>query len=225
MFTLVFDTTFKKLSLALFYNNSPVTIKIIDKEFQHSELIISEIENILIEKNIWYQDLKIIAVNKGPGSFTGTRVGLAVAKMLKLSINANVFAISSFEALAYNFKDYSKKIFIVVNSGLNDEVFLTSAILENNFPKINNDILMFKLEKLADEINKIDQSLICYLNINESEFENKNNHFIKTKNNSDLIFLIALMAIDINNYYQKNNTLPLKSLSDLSPIYITKSHL
>ena len=59
---------------------------------------------------------------------------------------------------------------------LNDEVFLTSAILENNFPKINNDVSMFKLEKLEDEINKIDQSLICFLNINEPEFENKKNH-------------------------------------------------
>jgi tRNA threonylcarbamoyladenosine biosynthesis protein TsaB len=225
MFTLAFDTTFKTLSIALFYNKDPISTKIISKEFQHCELIISEIENILAEKNIWYQDLKIIAVNKGPGSFTGTRVGLAVAKMLKLSINANVFAISSFEALAYNFKNYSKKIFIVVNSELNDEVFLTSAILENNFPKINNDVSMFKLEKLEDEINKIDQSLICFLNINEQEFENKKDHFIKTKNNSDIIYLIAIMAIDAYNYYQKNNILPFESLSNLSPIYNRVSYI
>ena len=58
---------------------------------QKSQIVLPLIEKILTRNNLALKDLSAISINTGPGSFTGIRVGLAVANtlalLLKIPIN------------------------------------------------------------------------------------------------------------------------------------------
>jgi len=95
VFVLAFDTTGSSLSLALIHGDKVLTKTLVDESNQHSELLIPEIEKILRSQNIWYQNLGLIVATKGPGSFTGTRVGLTAARILRATLNIPLILLPS----------------------------------------------------------------------------------------------------------------------------------
>ncbi len=97
MFVLAFDTAASELSVALLKEEETLTQNTIKESGKQSELLIPEIEKILREQKIWYQDLGLIVATKGPGSFTGTRIGLTVARVIKASTNLPLILINSDE--------------------------------------------------------------------------------------------------------------------------------
>ncbi|WP_316862244.1 tRNA (adenosine(37)-N6)-threonylcarbamoyltransferase complex dimerization subunit type 1 TsaB [uncultured Cohaesibacter sp.] len=66
----------------------------------HAEHLMNELETLLDEAEIGYDQLDRIAVTIGPGSFTGLRVGLATARALGLALDIPVIGASSLLALA-----------------------------------------------------------------------------------------------------------------------------
>ena len=59
------------------------------------------------------QDIQAIGVISGPGSYTGSRIGVSYAKTLGLSLNCPVYAIQTLHALALHVK-MSKQLFGVI---------------------------------------------------------------------------------------------------------------
>jgi len=94
---LAFDTAGSNLFVALLSEEKILTQSAIYESGRQAELLITEIEKILCEQKIWYQDLDLIVATKGPGSFTGTRIGLTVARTLKLATNLPLILINSDE--------------------------------------------------------------------------------------------------------------------------------
>lgn len=70
----------------------------------NSQSILSLIDKIITESEITFSDISAIKVNKGPGSFTGIRVGLAIANTLAylLKISVNDKGIGEYETAVYN---------------------------------------------------------------------------------------------------------------------------
>ena len=68
-----------------------------------SERVISLIEDLLEEASLDYQSLKRIICTMGPGSFTGVRVGLALAKGLALAAEVPLFGVSRTLVLGHKF--------------------------------------------------------------------------------------------------------------------------
>ena len=97
MLALAFDTAGSGLFIALINDEKVLSKKIISESGRQSELLVVEIEKILREQKIWYQDLGLIVATKGPGSFTGTRIGLTVARTIKLATNLPLILINSDE--------------------------------------------------------------------------------------------------------------------------------
>ncbi|MBU6140837.1 MAG: tRNA (adenosine(37)-N6)-threonylcarbamoyltransferase complex dimerization subunit type 1 TsaB [Proteobacteria bacterium] len=97
MLVLAFDTAGLELSVALLKEKKLLAKNTINEIGKQSELLIPEIEKILREQKIWYQDLDLIVTTKGPGSFTGTRIGLTVARIIKASTNLPLILINSDE--------------------------------------------------------------------------------------------------------------------------------
>ncbi|NET44908.1 tRNA (adenosine(37)-N6)-threonylcarbamoyltransferase complex dimerization subunit type 1 TsaB [Okeania sp. SIO2B3] len=57
-----------------------------------------------------WQDLSFIAVAKGPGSFTGTRIGIVTARTLAQQLNIPLFAISTLAAVAWSYKNQNQDL-------------------------------------------------------------------------------------------------------------------
>lgn len=67
---------------------------------QHTQLILPMIDSVLAEGGLQKQDLNAIALDEGPGSFTGLRIGLGVAQGLALGLNIPVYPVSSLQVIA-----------------------------------------------------------------------------------------------------------------------------
>ncbi|AGC03719.1 M22 peptidase-like protein yeaZ [Candidatus Blochmanniella chromaiodes str. 640] len=96
---LAFDTTTELCSVAIMINHSIYDHKIIAPR-SHSENILPMINQLLIEVGVTLQSLDCIVFNRGPGSFSGIRIGISVAQGLALGADLPLVEVSSLEVLA-----------------------------------------------------------------------------------------------------------------------------
>lgn len=75
----------------------------IHTKLTHSQTLMPMIQSVLSMSDTSLDSVNLIAVTKGPGSFTGVRIGVASAKGLAMPNNIPCCGISALEAIAYNF--------------------------------------------------------------------------------------------------------------------------
>jgi len=101
VFILSVETATKNCSVSLSKNGKTLSCKeIAEQNFSHAEKLHVFIEEILKENNIRLQDLNAIAVSKGPGSYTGLRIGVSSVKGLCFALNIPMIAIDTLTLLA-----------------------------------------------------------------------------------------------------------------------------
>ncbi|WP_336278816.1 tRNA (adenosine(37)-N6)-threonylcarbamoyltransferase complex dimerization subunit type 1 TsaB [Bartonella sp. CB175] len=85
----------------------------------HAEKLIGYITQITDQANITLDQVNRIAVNVGPGSFTGIRIGVATARALALALEIPTVGVSTLEALAAQItsKNILSKITVVIEAG------------------------------------------------------------------------------------------------------------
>nr|CBI78716.1 conserved hypothetical protein [Bartonella sp. AR 15-3] len=85
----------------------------------HAEKLIGQIEQLTHQANIKLDQINRIAVNIGPGSFTGIRIGIATAKALALALEIPAIGVSSLEALAAQVanENITSTITVVIEAG------------------------------------------------------------------------------------------------------------
>jgi len=71
-----------------------------DSALRHNELLLNQIHEFLQAQNVALADLRAVAVSSGPGSFTGLRVGMAVAKGLCWSRQLPLISVPTLDAYA-----------------------------------------------------------------------------------------------------------------------------
>lgn len=111
---LAIDNSSPQLSIAL---KSKETV--FRKQFFKSDFLktfIKELDKILKEARINPSDLDALVVGLGPGSFTGLRLSISVAKAFGLAYNKPLIGFSSFYGLAYKFKKLSSNLAIIFDA-------------------------------------------------------------------------------------------------------------
>ena len=94
------ETATKICSVAIGRNGELIALKETDKEKSHSSVITLLIQEVLKKADIVLSDLVGVAVSKGPGSYTGLRIGVSTAKGLCYSLDKPLIAISTLQAMA-----------------------------------------------------------------------------------------------------------------------------
>jgi tRNA threonylcarbamoyladenosine biosynthesis protein TsaB len=103
---LCIETATKNCSVALCVNGKVVALQQDnpnnepDKGFSHAEKLQGYITQVLDQGNVSKNDLNAIAVSKGPGSYTGLRIGVSTAKGLCYALDIPLIAISTLSSLA-----------------------------------------------------------------------------------------------------------------------------
>lgn len=109
---LCIETATTNCSVALSENGKVVDLKEdYNNQYSHAERLHLYIEEILKKNNISKSQLDAIAVSKGPGSYTGLRIGVSAAKGLCFALEVPLISVSTLDALAYQVKE--NKGFIV----------------------------------------------------------------------------------------------------------------
>jgi tRNA threonylcarbamoyladenosine biosynthesis protein TsaB len=93
------DTAHGVCSVALAENGKVIALKNEHEQARQAESLFIIIADILKENNVTYGDVGAVAVNIGPGSFTGVRIGMAAARGIALAAKIPVIGVTGFEAL------------------------------------------------------------------------------------------------------------------------------
>ncbi len=95
------ETSTKKCSVALAKDGKLVhSVHISDGSFNHAEKLHLFIEEVLEKSEIKLKDIAAIAISKGPGSYTGLRIGVSTAKGLCYALEIPLLSVSTLETLA-----------------------------------------------------------------------------------------------------------------------------
>jgi tRNA threonylcarbamoyladenosine biosynthesis protein TsaB len=98
---LCLETSTKVCSVALGQNGKVISLKeSSDEKYSHAENLTVFIEEVCKQAAISLNQIDAVAVSKGPGSFTGLRIGVSTAKGLSYSLEKPLIGINSLEAMA-----------------------------------------------------------------------------------------------------------------------------
>lgn len=98
---LAIDTATRKIGIALYDGIEILHEAVWLSNFRHSVELSPAIEQALTRANKSIQDIEVIALAIGPGSYTGLRIGAAVAKGMAFARHLPLVGISTFDILAY----------------------------------------------------------------------------------------------------------------------------
>ena len=128
-----------------------------------SEVALPKIVSMFEKINIEPDNIDKIIVVNGPGSFTGIRIGVTIAKVYAWSLNIPITTITSLEAMSVSSEE--KKIHIPIINARRGYVF--AAIYDENYKEILKP-QHIELDKLQEKIKNIEN----YEFITNDKFEN-----------------------------------------------------
>ncbi len=94
------DTVTHACSVALSGANDTIVERYKVEPKGHSDSLLNMLDELLYDVGISIKDLDAVAVDTGPGSFTGIRIGLGVAQGIALGLHVPILGVSSLEVLA-----------------------------------------------------------------------------------------------------------------------------
>ena len=104
MYQLLLDSSNMYLSVGLAKDGKVVDSIFYNAWQRQSELMVTEVDNILKRNKVDKKELDSIVVGIGPGSYTGVRIGVTIAKTIAYALKIKVYAKSSLSLLAIDDK-------------------------------------------------------------------------------------------------------------------------
>lgn len=104
-----------------------------DKNYSHAERLHMYVDAVLNEAKLELKDLDAIAISKGPGSYTGLRIGVSAAKGLCFALDKPLISVSTLEALAYQVS-CNEGVVVTMLDARRMEVY--SAIFDSEYNQI-----------------------------------------------------------------------------------------
>lgn len=130
--------TSQRGSISLFQNGQETSHWIGDTEKSRSEDLLPQIEDLLNKSGVNKKNIGCIAVSTGPGSFTGLRIGIALAKGLSMALNCQSIGIPLMEAMSLMRSE--SDLMCVLNAGrghlYQQEFNLTENLKADSLPQL-----------------------------------------------------------------------------------------
>lgn len=209
------DTSSSICAVAILENDKLLKEISQNNGLNHSVVLMPMIQELLSSLNLELKDINLIVCDKGPGSFTGIRIGVATAKAFSDSLNIPAIGISSLESLAYNITDNS--IICSIIDAKNDNIY--SAIFEKN----NENYILkrnFSFESIYDLLENLKKEHNPITFVGDGSIAYKDQIFnclpnsIFCNNNELSAYNLGLVGL---NHISQN------SQDDLLPLYLRKS--
>ena len=191
---LFIDTSASFFTLSILTENEILYNCYVESKNDVASKIIPTLETALNALNLKIEDINKIFVVNGPGSFTGVRIGVTVAKTIAWAKNILIIPISSLEFMATT--DTEKKYLVPMIDARRGNVF--AGIYDNDLNVIKEDQLI-NLEEIIKETNK-DYEFVSYdVKIEENILPKPNVIKIIKKHKND----INIIPHNINPKYLK----------------------
>ncbi len=160
MIVLGIETSTKIGSVALSRNGKILAAADLSGEMNHSEKLLPQIEKIMLAKKISFTDLNRIAVSTGPGSFTGLRIGITVARTMAQMLHKEVTSIPTLDCLAA-MVPFSGSLVCPLIPAIQGQVYYALyQCPDGQKCKKITDYRLVPLEKLAQDLKKYPLEII-----------------------------------------------------------------
>lgn len=187
MICLFFDTSSDLLKVSLIKDNKIIFDKELHTKNDHSSYLVPTIDEAFKSNNIDFKELDEIIVGNGPGSFTGTRISIAVAKTYAFSFNIPVYMISSLEELIYDNDGYD--FYVPIIEEKKDNLYF--SIFDKDKKRVMDDTYS-STEYMYKKLEELD-SKILLISLSNKEYEKYDT--VKASINA----LNIMKNIDVNN--------------------------
>ncbi|WP_125565631.1 tRNA (adenosine(37)-N6)-threonylcarbamoyltransferase complex dimerization subunit type 1 TsaB [Companilactobacillus insicii] len=159
---LAFDTSNKPLSVAVVEDDKVLAHIESTEKKTHSVTLLPDIQSSLADANLSIDDIDRIAVADGPGSYTGVRIAVTVAKTLAFTLNKPLVGISSLQLLAANGGD--GKLCVPLMDARNDNAY--SGVYLNKQGEVVNIVedQHITMTKLLALLQKYDEDKLEFIN-------------------------------------------------------------
>tara|TARA_R110002051_G_scaffold69875_2_gene125681 strand:- start:2110 stop:2781 length:672 start_codon:yes stop_codon:yes gene_type:complete len=129
------ETATTNCSVSLAKDGELVALKEFDSaNYSHAEQLHIFIEDVLKEASISLQKINAIAVSKGPGSYTGLRIGVSAAKGLCFSLDIPLISVPTLESMAQQSENSKYDFIIPVLDARRMEVY--SSVFDTDLKEI-----------------------------------------------------------------------------------------
>lgn len=149
MKTLFIDSSRKSLSVALASDNKLLFVSNVNSYSKHSNFLMSEIQNVLSKSNLNIYNIDNIVVLNGPGSFTGIRVGVTIAKTLSWVLSKKLYLLNNLKGVKAGITN-DIVISIIPDKDLTSYVGIYSNSKEiEDYLSVDNDVFNIKNKKIT----------------------------------------------------------------------------
>lgn len=179
---LLIDCSGKHVEFGYYIDSSLIINKKLDRD-NNADSLIYNLAIELDKKGLFLKDVECVSVSNGPGSFTGLRIGLAIAKGICFSTGAKLILISSLDVLA-NKAEPEKDFAAVIpaNTKLDEYYYSVYSKSGKELKRLDD----YKVG-LLDDIKKLDLKIFSEEDLNSSS-------------NIESLLQLSLKAIDEKNF-------------------------
>jgi len=215
------DTSSNATSIAVIEDNKLICEYTVNTKTTHSQKLMPMIENMLKISEINVNDMDMIAICQGPGSFTGLRIGMATAKALSHVNNLPIVGVNSLELLAGNMDLSDKKICSILDAQ-RTQVYMGQYKFENNKLVEIKSVDVVEIDELLEELKSSNEEWIL---VGEAvyKYEDKikeiQNIYVPAPSHN-VNKASSLCTIAMNKY---NQNIDVYDCYTINPVYIRKS--
>ncbi|MEM9469227.1 MAG: tRNA (adenosine(37)-N6)-threonylcarbamoyltransferase complex dimerization subunit type 1 TsaB [Pseudomonadota bacterium] len=101
---MAFDTALSGCQVALQRSEGDIFSKQVETQKEQARLLVPMVQEIIAEARLTFQDIDVIGVTNGPGSFTGLRLGLSTARSFGLALNKPVIGVNCFDFMLAHYR-------------------------------------------------------------------------------------------------------------------------
>ena len=112
---IAFDTSTENLGIALKTDKSLYTIAF-NESLKHSEKLLPLAETLFHAAGIKAGNINLVVCSKGPGSFTGLRIGMATAKGIAFALSIPLVSVPTLDFLAFNLSFFDGVVIPVIDA-------------------------------------------------------------------------------------------------------------
>lgn len=217
MNTIAFDTSTENLGIALKTDKNLYTVAL-NESLKHSEKLLPITEKLFLAAGIKMNNIDLVVCSKGPGSFTGLRIGMATAKGIAFALSVPLVSVPTLDFLAFNLSFFDGAVIPVIDAKRGRYY---TALYEKGVRK--TDYLDAEYDQIIKLSNKYQKILLTgpyssklYNDIlNNKHIDNKN-IFLDPCSKANKVNICLEIGVDL---YNKG----IADSDDSGPIYIRKS--
>lgn len=212
------DTSATAASVAIVDENKIIGEFSINTALTHSQTLMPMVESLLKNTGVTLTDIDAIAVNAGPGSFTGVRIGVAAVKGMAFSSDIPCLSVSTLHSMAYNLLETDCIVCAVMDARCSQVYNALFKVSNGKVTRLIEDRAL-ALQDLKLDLQKYDEKIILvgdgavityeYL---KDEYENI---VLASKNNR--IQTASSVAVVGYELFEKGETM---TAAQLMPVYL-----